>query len=95
MCERMPLASGGFVITCGERRREKQFCEICGRTAVALCDWKVTNTHSGLCDRPVCAQHSKEVAPGKHLCPEHQLRYDDWKTKHKPAQGEFTFKEAA
>ena len=69
------------------------FCA-CGRTAVALCDWKLTSTKSGLCDRPICAQHAKQVAPGKHLCPEHQLEYDLWKKRHPSPQGEL-FAEAS
>jgi hypothetical protein len=74
-------------------RTFKKFCP-CGRQAVALCDWKVAVTKSGTCDAPICAQHTKQVAPGKHLCPEHQLQYDTWKRRHPAPQGEL-FSEVA
>jgi hypothetical protein len=54
----------------------------CGRKATCLCDWKMPEKKSGTCDKPVCARHAKEVVPGKHLCPEHQLQYDTWRRKH-------------
>ena len=88
MCER----HGNFII-CGGRKSPPVYCE-CGRAAVALCDWKMPNKKSGTCDRPICASHAKQVGPGKHLCPEHQLRYDDWKRQHPAPQGEL-FPEAA
>jgi len=72
-------------IICG-RRHAPKYCA-CGREAVALCDWKVRTRESGTCDRPMCAQHSKQVAPGKHLCPEHQAAWDVWQKRHPPAQG--------
>jgi hypothetical protein len=91
MCERMEVMSGaGFI--CGGKSRTL-ICA-CGREAAALCDWKVLGNKSGLCDRPVCAQHSKQVARGKHLCPEHQRAYADWKRRHPPQQGSL-FQEAS
>lgn len=61
-------------------RTFRVYCE-CGRQSERVCDWKVAAHKTGTCDKPVCAQHSKEVAPGKFLCPEHQHRYDDWLKK--------------
>lgn len=73
-------------IVCGVRR-SKQFCFVCGREAVALCDWKVKERKSGTCDAPVCDRHAKNVARGKHLCPTHQEAYQAWQRRHPPAQG--------
>ncbi|MGH9496004.1 MAG: hypothetical protein ACRD3B_13475 [Candidatus Sulfotelmatobacter sp.] len=84
MCEQIELPGGGFAIICGTRHK-RQFCA-CGRECQFLCDWKVPGKKSGTCDKPICAQHAKQVGPEKHLCPEHQLRYDEWLKKHPPAQ---------
>lgn len=75
----------------------------CGQPALARCAWimpkylRFLESDSSRCERPVCAVHAKQVAkPGeeaKFLCPEHQLRYDDWKRKHNK-QGNL-FEEAA
>jgi hypothetical protein len=86
MCEKVKLPGGNAALICGLRTFRK-FCA-CGRQAVALCDWRIPNKKSGTCDAPICAQHSKQVAPGKHLCPEHQLQYDNWKRRHPAPQGE-------
>jgi hypothetical protein len=83
MCEHIQLPGGGFVI-CGGRHKPK-YCA-CGRAADFLCDWKVSARNSGTCDRPICKQHAQQVAPGKHLCPEHQRAFEAWKVKHPPAQ---------
>lgn len=93
MCETIKFPNGDVGIVCGVRRSKQQFCE-CGREAIALCDWKVSARKSGTCDRPICALHAKPVANGrKHLCPEHQLRYEEWKKRHPAPQGEL-FSEA-
>jgi hypothetical protein len=91
MCEELEI-DGDRIVVCG-LRAFKKFCE-CGRPAEALCDWKVAARKSGTCDRPICSRHAKQVAPGKHLCPEHQGEYDDWKARNPPAQGSL-FQEAA
>lgn len=83
MCENIKL-DGHNVIICGLRRK-RQYCS-CGRPCDFLCDWKVPANESGTCDKPICSNHSKQVALGKHLCPEHQLQWDDWQRKHPPAQ---------
>ena len=90
MCEHMKL-NGRDIIVCGTSGAKQQFCRQCGRAAIALCDWKMPDKKSGTCDAPMCAQHSKQVMPGKHLCPEHQLHYDRWKKRRSPAQGELPF----
>lgn len=93
MCEHVKLPGGDSAIICGARGAAPRHCA-CGREAVALCDWKMPAKESGTCDRPICAVHTKQVARGKHLCPEHQLQYDDWKRRHPPAQRSL-FEEAA
>jgi len=84
MCERVPLPDGTSFIVCG-MRSNRRYCA-CGRKAEILCDWKVEGKKSGTCDKPICAQHAKQVAPGKHLCPEHQRQWEEWKVKHPPKQ---------
>jgi hypothetical protein len=83
MCEHLNI-DGAHVIICGARRKQ-QYCA-CGRACEFLCDWKVSGKLSGTCDKPICAHHAKQVAPQKHLCPEHQQAFESWKVKHPPAQ---------
>lgn len=81
MCEHVKIGGGEFIV-CGGRRR---YCACnCRRVMQFECDWKVPGKgvspeKPGTCDRPLCAQHATEVAPGKHLCPEHQRAWDAWK----------------
>lgn len=86
MCEHIKLSNGTHVIACGDRASHR-YCAICGREAVALCDWKIASKESGTCDRPACAKHSKQVARGKHLCPEHQRAYESWQRRHSGVVG--------
>jgi hypothetical protein len=78
---------GQRVIVCGRGRpstpsrpmgAEAPFGESCACRAPAslLCDWKLDGGKT--CDAPICAAHAKEVAPEKHLCPEHQVAYAAW-----------------
>jgi hypothetical protein len=83
MCEHINI-NGQDVIVCGVRVTAK-YCE-CGHRGIFLCDWKIRRGEKlSTCDKPICARHAKEVAPGKHLCPEHQLEYDGWKKRHPEA----------
>jgi hypothetical protein len=79
------IHDGQRFIICG-RSAPVKFC-FCGRPAEALCDWKVRDRKSGSCDAPLCSQHAKCVGGRKHLCPEHDRAYDEWKRRHPPAQG--------
>jgi len=83
MCDRIPTPDGGVMIVCGLRSAAKK-CVHCWRTGQFLCDWKVRGWGSGTCDRAMCSTHAREVAPGKHLCGEHQLAWDDWQRLHGP-----------
>lgn len=62
------------------------FCS-CGRVKVAECCWRIRREAENFvtCQRPICAKHAKEVAPGKFLCPEHETQYDKWRSKHPSA----------
>jgi hypothetical protein len=91
VCEHVKFANGDSAIICGLRSFRK-FCA-CGRSADFLCDWKIPAKKSGTCDKPICSHHAQQVAPGKHLCPEHQARYDEWKRRHPSPQGSL-FEEA-
>lgn len=79
MCEHVKTPDGGEFIICGGRRR---LCIHSRQEAKFLCDWKVKGRRSGTCDRPVCATHAREVAPGKHLCGEHSQTWNDWQRLH-------------
>ena len=77
-CEHI-VVDGVHAIVCTSGRRRK-LCG-CGAAGTLLCDWRVGRTKSGkpkTCDRPICAAHAQEVAPDKHLCPEHQVAYAAW-----------------
>jgi hypothetical protein len=73
MACRTVTVGGVTAIVCGPRPRRRR-CS-CGAPATLLCDWKVGK---GTCDKPICAAHAEEVAPDKHLCPEHQVAYREW-----------------
>lgn len=69
-----PIKIGNVTaIVCGPRSRRKR-CG-CGQPADLLCDWKVGR---GTCDKPICTTHAEEVAENKHLCPAHQVSYNEW-----------------
>jgi hypothetical protein len=80
VCERIRFENGTVAIVCGSRGSATRFCH-CGRAGKLLCDWKTPHRRSGACDRPLCSVHAKEVASGKHLCPEHQSAFDAWKRR--------------
>jgi hypothetical protein len=80
MCEHLTFPDGSTAIRCGLRRR-RRYCA-CGRASEFLCDWKVAGNKSGTCDKPVCPQHALQVAPDRHLCPEHQRAFESWKHRH-------------
>jgi hypothetical protein len=88
MCEHVVMPNGDRGLICGVRGGGSPALHcFCGRAAEALCDWKVPAKKSGTCDSPICGLHSKQVARGKHLCPEHQRSFEDWKRRNPPAQG--------
>ena len=71
----------------GRRNRERapQPCQapyewahgkLCAQMSAFQCDWKTAPGKT--CDRYLCADHGQEVAPDKHLCPEHQEAYRCW-----------------
>lgn len=78
-CAHIKLPGGGHAIVRYSGARQKK-CKVCKHAAPYLCDWKVGKAKT--CDKPICGQHAKEVAPDKHLCPEHQVAYDAWLGKH-------------
>lgn len=76
-CETVKLPGGGAAIVCSRSRRRPYRCGFCTLAGGFRCDWKVSKSKT--CDAYICPEHAKEVAPGKHLCPEHQHAYDEWK----------------
>lgn len=42
-----------------------------------LCDWKIGPRMT--CDQPLCESHALQVAPDRHLCPAHQVEYQQWR----------------
>jgi len=69
---------GANVIICGSRRRVKP-CHTCREIAAFQCDWKLGGGKT--CDAWICDAHAQEVGPDKHLCPEHQAAYHEWKAR--------------
>ena len=80
MCDELKLPGGLTVLVC-LRGSKSKFCA-CGREARFVCDWKVRGSKSGTCDRLLCVQHAKQVAPLKQLCPEHQRCWEEWQRRH-------------
>lgn len=74
-CEHVPLPGGGAAIVCTTVKRPR--CA-CGRPAPNLCDWKVPARESGTCDTPVCDRCTTSPAPGKDLCCDHAMAYEEW-----------------
>jgi hypothetical protein len=79
MCDSVNVNGHRFLI-CGVRDGVR-YCK-CGRPGKFLCDWKVAERSSGTCDRAICERCTLEVAPLKHLCPEHQVAYQSWQRRH-------------
>ena len=75
-CEGVTLADGTRAIVCSSRRPAR--CA-CGRRATLQCDWKVTERRSGTCDVDLCDRCAISPAPGKDLCPDHAVIYDQWR----------------
>lgn len=80
-CNTVNLTGGGKAFVC-TRGRATPRCRWCERTpGVFLCDWKIGKKDNGspkTCDKPLCAAHAREVAPEKHICPEHVPAYNAW-----------------
>lgn len=80
-CTNLPLPGGGFAIVCGPRGRAAN-CYRHKRASKFQCDWKLEHASGETpptCDRYLCASCALEVAPEKHLCPEHQAAYALWR----------------
>lgn len=78
-CDNVKLPGGGVSIVCSRGRGRAQRCFACHLAGGFQCDWKVSATKT--CDRFICPDHAKEVAPNKHLCPEHQQAYLKWQER--------------
>lgn len=78
-CEHVQLPGGGTAIVCGTKPwpRSKVRCS-CGHPAKLLCDWKVSDSKTGTCDKPICARCTTSPAPDKDLCPEHAQAWTQW-----------------
>lgn len=80
-------------IVCSRGRRSKARapkCVACSKLAAAFqCDWilrrtpKIQGGKQSLepvrCDAHLCADHAREIAPNKHVCPVHSITFDNWK----------------
>lgn len=49
----------------------------CAMMSGFLCDWKIGPRMT--CDQPLCESHAQQVAPDRHLCPAHQIEYQQWR----------------
>lgn len=54
---------------CGRGSRPQPKCQVCGRSAVALCDYPITDTET--CDAGMCSEHGERVRSNKDYCPAH------------------------
>jgi len=77
-CDRVTLPGGFSAIVCTRGRRPHR-CTACHLAGGFQCDWKIAPGKT--CDAYLCAEHAKEVAPGKHLCPGHVEAYAQWKAQ--------------
>lgn len=77
-CDHVKIG-GATTIVCSRGRKPPR-CAWCTHTPSAFqCDWKTAKGKT--CDKHICATHALEVAPEKHLCPEHQKAYAAWKAR--------------
>lgn len=79
----MPCDHIGGAIVCTRGRRHR--CSTCLKPSTFQCDWKVGKTGAGkpkTCDRHICAAHAQQVGTDKHLCPDHQAAFRQWKAQH-------------
>lgn len=67
-------------LPCMARREDKSTCLV---ISAYECDWKLGGGKT--CDKPICAGHAQQVGPNKHLCPDHQVAYVEWKAKRETA----------
>jgi hypothetical protein len=77
-CTRVQLPHG-IAIACTSHRLKTHRCEQHRAVAGFQCDWKTGPGKT--CDRWLCGQCAEEVGPDRHLCPEHQAAYREWKAK--------------
>ncbi len=62
--------------------------KLCPGAGEFQCDWKLSKgKRPKRCDRYLCKSHAKEVAPEKHLCPEHQFAYQRYLDRQAAKQG--------
>ncbi|HEY1750291.1 MAG TPA: hypothetical protein VGG29_03455 [Caulobacteraceae bacterium] len=73
----------GAAIVCTERRPRPR-CRFCGAPAPLLCDWKVPERRSGVCDAPICGGCATSPAEGKDLCPDHAVAWRAWLAARRP-----------
>ena len=68
-CTRTVFPGGmGFACTRGQR----ETCNSCRGTSVALCDWPLAGEKTGqTCDRRMCKDHRTSVGPNVDYCPSH------------------------
>ena len=78
-CTHIKLPGGTRAIVCGRSSKPPR-CLWCEEgPGTLLCDWKLGAGRT--CDNPICGAHAKEVAPDKHLCPDHQSAYAQWRAQ--------------
>jgi hypothetical protein len=64
------LPDGTTAIVC--TRGHRQSCYVCGAPAPLLCDYPVTSSKSGTCDRPFCRRHGTNQSPDVDYCLAHE-----------------------
>jgi hypothetical protein len=85
---RMPDGTGAHLKMSGPRAKWPKHCQApwdatpnnwCACMAELQCAWKLPR--GATCSKWLCKAHALEVAPGKHLCPDHQKAYAEWMAK--------------
>lgn len=65
----MPCQKIGYAIVCS--RSKPKVCFYCGRPSEVLCDYPMTSSKSGTCDKPCCRLCSKRVGMNRDYCLAH------------------------
>lgn len=74
-CRVKDRGDGGAFFVCGELG---EHCADCAGVAEFLCDYPVGDGKT--CDRPMCADHAREVAPDVHYCDAHHKMWQEFRS---------------
>lgn len=61
----------GFMCSRKKIKEEPEKCYVCGKRAVALCDFPIPGNDFGSCNKPMCKDHLYHVGEDNDVCHEH------------------------